>query len=171
MGSYGKFDLKKGIGNVNYHYEKRSKDIDIELYVDLSRFKKQYSDAQFALDSKVMTGMQKFMPMESGVFVDVTKKMSDAIAGSGKVYAAAPPMGRFLYEGKTMVDEKTGSPWARKAARKVLVSQYGGKTNARENLVYTKTKHPQAQSHWFEAAKKVYGKSWADEAKKIAGGG
>ncbi len=63
------------------------------------------------------------MPMQTGQFINVTKAMSAAVAGTGKVVAAAPPMGRFLYEGRTMVDEKTGSPWARKGARKVLVSQ------------------------------------------------
>lgn len=134
--------------------------------IDLSRFYDQYSRAQFELDSMVMTDMVPYMPMETDLFIDITRAMSAAVAGTGKVVAAAPPMGRFLYEGKTMVDEKTGSPWARKGARKVLVSQYSGKTNAKPNLTYAHGR----QSHWFEEAKKQHGKQWIAKTKRTAGG-
>lgn len=161
----------KKIAKVNYHYEKKDKNIDIDLDVDLSRYDKQYGKSQYLLDSAVMTSMIPFMPMENGIFIKITRALSAAIAGSGKVFAAAPPIGRFLYEEKTMVDEKTGSPWARKAAKKVLVSQYTGKTNAKENLEFSKNKNPKATGHWFEAAKKASGKTWIRNAKRIAGGG
>lgn len=140
--------------------------LGIDMDIDLSRFYDQYSRAQFELDSMVMTDMVPYMPMETGLFIDITRAMSAAVAGTGKVVAAAPPMGRFLYEGKTMVDEKTGSPWARKGARKVLVSQYTGKTNAKHNLTYAHGR----QSHWFEEAKKQHGKQWIAKTKRTAGG-
>ena len=70
-----------------------------------------------------------------------------------------------------MVDEKTGSPWARRGARKVLVSEYTGKTNARENISYTHQAHPKAQDHWFDAAKEADQKTWIKDVKRIAGGG
>lgn len=140
--------------------------LGIDLDIDLSRFYDQYSRAQFELDSMVMTDMVPYMPMETGLFIDITRAMSAAVAGTGKVVAAAPPMGRFLYEGKTMVDEKTGSPWARKGARKVLVSQFTGKTNAKPNLTYAHGR----QSHWFEEAKKQHGKQWIAKTKRTAGG-
>ena len=140
--------------------------LGIDMDIDLSRFYDQYSRAQFELDSMVMTDMVPYMPMETGLFVDITRAMSAAVAGTGKVVAAAPPRGRFLYEGKTMVDEKTGSPWARKGARKVLVSQYSGKTNAKPNLTYAHGR----QSHWFEEAKKQHGKQWIAKTKRTAGG-
>lgn len=140
---------------------------EIDMLIDMSRFEDQYSRAQYELDSMVMNDMVPYMPMETGQFINVTRAMSAAVAGTGKVVAAAPPMGRFLYEGKTMVDEKTGSPWARKGARKVLVSQYSGKTNAKENLTYAHGR----QSHWFEAAKKQHGGQWINKTKKVAGGG
>lgn len=146
-------------------------DGDIKVSVKLDRFSDQFNRAQFALDSAVMTSMVPFMPMQDGTFINLTRARSAGLAGLGRVCAAAPPQGRFLYEGKTMVDEKTGSPWARKAAKKVLVSQYSGKTNARENLQYTETKHPKAQSHWFDAAEKQDGGKWVVTVKKIAGGG
>lgn len=162
---------QKMIAHVRYHYKKKNGDNIIELDVDLSRFNKQYGRAQYLLDSQIMTDMVPFMPMQTGTFINVTRGLSAAIAGSGKVYAAAPPMGRFLYEGKTMVDEATGSPWARKGARKVLVSQYSGMTAAKENLTYSKAAHPSVTDHWFDAAKKAYGKKWVLKTKRTAGGG
>lgn len=156
------------IAHIKYHYVKKSKDLYIELDVDLSRFNKQYGKAQYYLDNQVMTDMVPFMPLQTGTFIQVTKALSAAIAGSGYVYAAAPPMGRFLYEGKTMVDIATGSPWAREKAKKVLVSQYSGQTAAKENLTYSRDT---AKAHWFDEAKKQYGKRWIAKTKSIAGGG
>lgn len=163
--------MGKKIEKVHYHYEKKNKDIDINLNIDLSRFDKQYGDAQYQLDNQIMTSMVPFMPMLTHTFINVTKGLSAAIAGSGHVYAAAPPMGRFLYEGKVMVDPGTGSTYARPGAKKVLVSQYSGKTAAKENIEYSKTAHTKATDHWFDAAKRADGKKWINKAKRTAGGG
>lgn len=143
----------------------------IQIKLDLSRFDKQYQKAQYGLDGDVMTSMIPFMPMQEGNFVNETRGASAAVQGSGRVYAAFGPQGRFLYEGKTMVSEITGSTWARLGVEKVLVSQYTGKTNAREDLVYNKTAHPEARAHWYDAAKERDGKQWVKSAKKTAGGG
>lgn len=128
---------------------------NITLDINMSRIERNLNQAQRALDFAVMHSMEPFMPMQAGGggFIGKTRGMSDALAGSGKVVAAAPPYGQFLYEGKTMVDEKTGSPYARKYARKVLVSQFGGKTNAKPDLEYSKHSNQKATAHWFEAAK------------------
>lgn len=144
---------------------------DIKLNIKMDRFSEQYNKAQFALDSAVMTSMIPFMPMRDGTFINLTRAESASLAGSGEVCAGAPPQGRYLYEGKTMVDIETGSPWARKGAKKVLVSQYTGQTNAKENLVFSKSAHPRAQDHWFDAAKEKDLKSWVKATKRIAGGG
>ena len=149
----------KMIAKIKYNYSTHGKDSDIELDVDLSRFEKQYGKAQYALDSMIMTSMQPYMPHRTGTFINVTKAMSAAIAGSGIVIAAAPPMGRFLYEGKVMVDEKTGSPWARPGAKKVVTDR---------DLKYS---NPKATPHWFDTAKENHGDSWVRAVKKIAGGG
>lgn len=144
---------------------------DIKVDINLSRFKKQYQDAQFKLDTMVFDSMEKFMPMDEGNWLNTTRIMSKSFAGTGIVVAAAPPQGRFLYEGLNMVDETTGSPFAKKDAKKVLVSQYTGKTNAKIKLDYSRSKHPKAQAHWFDPAKKEDLKDWVKEVKKIAGGG
>ena len=146
---------RKMISKTHYNYSKPN----VEMRINLSRFERQYEDAQFALDNMVMTSMQPYMPHRTGTFINVTKAMSAAIAGSGTVVAAAPPMGRFLYEGKVMVDPVTGSPWARPGAKKVVTDR---------DLKYS---NPKATPHWFDTAKENHGKSWVREVKKIAGGG
>ena len=155
---------KKMIAKVRYKYRKddAGRDSTIELDVDLSRFEKQYEKAQYVLDNAVMTSMDPYMPKRTGVFVNVTKAMSAAIAGSGTVIAAAPPFGRFLYEGKVMVDPVTNSPWARPGAKKIVTDK---------DLEYDKNQNPKATDHWFDEAKKKHGKSWVRAVKKEAGGG
>lgn len=141
---------------------------DIKADVDLSRFEKQFQEAQFYLDSQVMTDMVPLMPMNTHTFINETRAKSESLAGTGIVCAGIGPMGRFLYEGKGMVDEETGSPFARRDARKVLVSRYAGKTNAEENLSYS---NPQAVPHWFDEAKKQHLSEWVQGVKQRAGGG
>ena len=155
---------RKMIAKVRYNYRKKDagRDSTIELDVDLSRFEKQYGKAQYTLDSMVMTSMEPSMPHRTGVFRNITKAMSAAIAGSGTVIAAAPPFGRFLYEGKVMVDEVTKSPWARPGAKKIVTDK---------DLEYDTSHNPKVTSHWFDEAKKNHGESWVRAVKKEAGGG
>ena len=109
-----------------------------------------------------MTSMVPFMPHRDGSFINKTRAESAAIAGTGEVVAAAGPEGRFLYQGKLMVDPVTKSAFARKGAKKVLTTQ---------NLKFSKAHNPKAQAHWFDAAKKKDGESWVRTVKNIAGGG
>lgn len=132
---------------------------DIKVDVSLNRFERQYERAQYYLDSQIMTDMVPYMPHRDGNFVNVTRLQSAALAGSGKVVAAAPPMGRFLYEGKVMVDPVTGSPWARKGAKKVVTER---------PLTYS---NPKATPHWFDTAKDAHDIAWVKEVKRIARGG
>lgn len=126
--------------------------------VDMKRFENQFNKAQFDLDSAIMTSMQPFMPRRDSKFIDLTKGLSAAIAGTGEVVAAAPPYGRFLYEGKVMIGENSRSPWAKKGEKKVVTGR---------DLTYSGG----GQAHWFDKAKEVDGDSWVDLVKKTAGGG
>ena len=132
---------------------------DIKADVSLNRFENQFQEAQFWLDGQVMTDMVPYMPHRDGAFVNLTRMRSAALQGTGKVVAGAPPQGRFLYEGKVMVDPVTGSPWARKGAKKVVTER---------PLTYS---NPKATPHWFDTAKDAHGKSWVKGVKRIAGGG
>lgn len=134
---------------------------DIKVNVSLNRFEKQFQEAQYCLDGQVFTDMEKYMPFRDGNMRNVSAIMSRSMQGSGQVIAGAPPYGRFLYEGKVMVDPVTGSPWARAGAKKVVTDR---------DLVFDKTAHPRATDHWFDAAKEQYVKSWAKGVKKRAGG-
>jgi hypothetical protein len=134
---------------------------DIKVNVSLNRFEKQFQEAQYWLDGQVFTDMEKYMPFRDGNMRNVSAIMSRSMQGSGQVIAGAPPYGRFLYEGKVMVDPVTGSPLARAGAKKVVTDR---------DLVFDKTAHPRATDHWFDAAKEQYVKSWAKGVKKRAGG-
>ena len=145
------------------------------LDLDLSRFEKQFQDAQFALDSMVMTSMEPYMPHRTGTFINVTKAMSASLAGSGTVVAAAPPMGRFLYEGVKMVDSQTGrGPFnvAKEGEPPVWRYRKGAKLKpTNQPLNYDKSHHPEVTDHWFDTAKEKHCDGWVKAVKNIAGGG
>lgn len=154
--------MGKHIKKLNHTYHYKNKNIRAEMTINLGRFEGQYSRAQYELDSMVMTDMVSYMPMDTGQFINVTKAMSASIAGSGKVIAAAPPFGRFLYNGKVMVGVHSRSPWAKEGEKKEATNR---------NLQYSTGAHPQAQSHWFDPAKRANQKKWVRKTRKTAGGG
>lgn len=134
-------------------------DIDVEadgvhINIDTSIYDGRIKDAQYWLDSQIMTDMVPLMPHQTGTFINVTRAQSAALAGTGKVVAAAPPMGRFLYEGKVMVDPETGSPWARPGAKKIVTDR---------PLKYS---NPSAVPRWFDAAKETHLQEWIDGVKE-----
>ena len=154
--------MAKKIERLKYEFQYKDKTIKGVMKIDLSRFEGQYSRAQYELDSMVMTSMVPYMPMQTGTFINVTRGMSASIAGSGKVVAAAPPMGRFLYEGKAMVGERTRSAFAAEGEEKVVTGN---------SLNYSRHANPKVTDHWFDAAKDAHGNAWVRKVKKIAGGG
>lgn len=129
----------------------------IDMKVEFDRMETKAEKTQYLLDSRVMEDMIPYMPMRDGLFIATTRAMSQAIAGSGRVVAGAPPFGKFLYEGRVMVDPLTGSPWARKGAKKVVT---------RKPLKYSLAAHPQAQKRWFDVAKKKHLNEWLDMVNK-----
>lgn len=131
---------------------------DIQIHLKLSRLTKQFNQAQHKLDSMVMTSMVPRMPFLTGSFINETRAKSAAMAGTGEVCAGISPSGRFLYEGKVMVGERSRSAWAKKGEKKVTTEK---------NLTYSNGR----QSHWFEAAKNADEDSWIRVTKRIAGGG
>lgn len=126
--------------------------------VSMKKLANRFNKAQYELDSAIMTSMEPFMPRRDGTFINTTKAQSAALAGTGKVVAAAPPYGRFLYEGKVMIGEKSRSPWAKKGEKKVVTGR---------NLTYSGG----GQAHWFDAAKGADLDEWVNLVKKTAGGG
>lgn len=127
--------------------------------------------AQYALDSQIMADMVPYMPLRTGGFIQRTTAESAAMAGTGQVCAAAAPFGRFLYEGKVMVDPVTGSTWAAKGRKKVLVSQFKGKTKAKEDIEFLRSAHPGARKEWFDAAKREHMREWTKLAQEVIDNG
>ena len=144
---------------IDYHFTDST--LSIDANIDLGRIERNIEKAQYFLDSQVMTDMVPYMPMQTGNFIQRTREMSAAIAGSGKVVAAAPPMGRFLYEGKVMVGVDSHSPFARYGEKKVVTDR---------DLQYSTAAHPKVEKKWFDAAKRDHGSDWVKMAKKVAGG-
>lgn len=154
--------MAKHIKKLNYEFRYKDRTIEGVMKIDLGRFEGQYSRAQYELDNMIMDSMVPNMPMQTGTFINVTRGMSAAIAGSGTVVAAAPPMGRFLYEGEVMVGERTRSAFAAKREKKVVAGR---------KLQYSQHAHPDVTDHWFDTAKREDGKKWIAQTKERAGGG
>lgn len=157
---------------IDYHFT--SDTLSIDANIDLGRIEENIERAQYFLDSQVMTDMVPYMPMQTGNFIARTRAASASIAGSGKVVAAVPPMGRYLYMGKVMVDSATG-----KGPMRIEVSpgeyifrfRKGAKLMATDrDLQFSKAANPKVQKQWFDVAKRAHGKDWIKQTKRIAGG-
>lgn len=148
-------------------------DGDIRVTLNMSRFEKQFQRAQYGLDSAVMESMVPFMPRQNGTFIWETRQKSQSVAGSGTVYAAFGPQGRYLYMGKVMVDRDTGKGPAKiptgPGGEYVLRFREGARLSATNRPL--KYSYPKARSHWFDVAKQKDGKKWVRGVKKTAGGG
>lgn len=142
------------------HFENFSIDMDgVGITVDMSRINGNLERAQKWLDTQVFMDMEPYMPKRDGIMRDLAQQRSKALAGTGVVVAAAGPYGRFQYMGKVMVDPVTGSPWARKGAKKVVTDR---------NLKYS---NPAATAKWFETAKAANLEHWVNGVERIMGEG
>lgn len=132
-------------------------DGNIRANISFDRLENGLAGAQKWLDGEVMNGMEPFMPMQTGNFIQMTRARSTAVQGSGVVCAGTPPMGRFLYFGKVMVGEHSRSAWAKQGEEKVVTGR---------QLTYARAS---AVPEWFEAAKAVHLNHWVSGVKNIAG--
>jgi len=127
---------------------------NFRINVSLDRFSQQFADAQQWLGDRVLEDSKAYMPHLTGGL----QQRSHTEDGGKKVIFPGP-YGRFQYGGKVMVDPVTGSPGARKGAKKVLTDR---------PLKYS---NPQATDHWFDTAKAQHGEYWIAGVKQRAGGG
>lgn len=116
------------------------------------------SHAEHVLAQQVMKDTNPFVPAVTGSLMLRTKVHPDyrgELFGNAIIYPG--PYARFLYYGKVMVDPSTGSTYAPKGGHKVVTDR---------NLVFKKSMHQQAQSHWFEASKAQNLEKWVRTADK-----
>lgn len=77
-------------------------------------------DVQMFHTQNVLRRILKYMPMQSGMTAKVTVAQTDI--RQPKIITDTP-YARFLYHGKVMVSDVTGSPWARKGETKHVINK------------------------------------------------
>lgn len=130
---------------------------NIKVKVSMKPTNQAIDRAQYALDGAIMHSMIPYMPMQNGTLIQRTVAENASLQGTGQIYAAVGPHGRFLYEGKVMVDPVTGSTWARKDSKKVVTDR---------EINFSRQAHPKAQKEWFLEAKRKKLKDWVDIAQR-----
>lgn len=150
------------------HFENENADIRLSF----RGINKNLGKAQFWLDTQIMNDCVRYMPMQTGIFIQKTRAKSSAMAGSGYVCVAdgSTVYWHFLYEGVKLVDSVTG-----KGARRMVKNGevfYRHRLGAHlvqtdEPITYSRRS---AQPHWFTYAKDRHHQQWVDGVKKIMGG-
>lgn len=100
---------------------------------------------------QVMKDTDKYVPALTGNF---TQRVH---IENGNTIVYPGPFARFLYYGKVMIYQPTGSTWAPKNEHKVVTGR---------DLVMNKSMHPLASSHWFEVSKAANLEKWLQVAEK-----
>ena len=143
-------------------------DGNVRIEINLDRFCKQYSFAQWWLGEQVLQSCRAYMPLRTGGLQQRGRTEGDGgshlhdLARSedqGRRVVFPGPYARFLYMGKVMIGEESKSPWARKGEHKIVTAR---------DLNYSR---PEATSFWFDTAKQHDGDAWIAGVKKRAGGG
>lgn len=107
--------------------------------------------AERILATQVMKDTDKFVPALTGSLTQRTHIEESTIVYPG-------PYARFLYYGKVMIYEPTGSTWAPKNEHKIVTDR---------DLVMNKSMHPLASSHWFEVSKAANLETWLKVAERL----
>ena len=106
---------------------------------------------------------EPYVPMLTG-----SLKNRAVVQGNLIIYPG--PYARYLYYGKKMVDARTGKGpmhFIGQNGNEVIRFHKGAKLRPTgEDLTYTKTAHPNAQAHWFEASKAQNLEKWLEVAKR-----
>lgn len=118
---------------------------------DLSLILPSTDKAEKNLAAQVMKDTDKFVPALTGSLAQRAHIEESTIVYPG-------PYARFLYYGKVMIYEPTGSTWAPKFEHKVVTGR---------DLVMGKSMHPLATSHWFEVSKAANLEKWLRVAGRL----
>lgn len=108
------------------------------------RISKLASEGETWLANEILKDTDPFVPA-----LTLSLSQRSHVEGNSVIYPG--PYARYLYYGKEMEGPK-----------------YGPKHATEKDLVFTKSVHPQAQSHWFEASKAQNLKKWLRGVAKFA---
>ena len=112
-------------------------------------------DVQTFHTQNVLRRILRYMPYDSGMTIKVTIAQTNV---RRPLIITNTPSARFLYHGKLMVSDVTGSPWARKGETKHVVNT---------PLIYTKTKNPKAGPYWDRALSAAEGPAMAADVQRF----
>lgn len=118
---------------------------------DLSLILPSTNEAEKTLAAQVMKDTDKFVPA-------LTESLTQRAHVEESTIVYPGPYARFLYYGKVMIYEPTGSTWAPKNEHKVVTGR---------DLVMGKSMHPLASSHWFEVSKAANLEKWLRVAGRL----
>lgn len=118
---------------------------------DFSTILPSTDKAEKTIAAQVMKDTDKFVPALTGSLAQRAHLEESTIVYPG-------PYARFLYYGKVMIYEPTGSTWAPKFEHKVVTGR---------DLVMNKSMHPLASSHWFEVSKAANLDKWLRVAERL----
>lgn len=125
----------------------------LRVEINLKPYERRHIEAQQWLGDRVLEDCRAAMPLLTGG----TQQRSHTTYGGRQVIFPGPNS-RFLYGGLVMIDPDTGSPWARKGAKKILTDR---------PLTYS---NPEATDHWFDTQKAKYGEYWINGVRERIGG-
>lgn len=111
-------------------------------------------DVQMHHTNNVLKHIVRYLPYNDGMLIKGTQSSTNI---RKPVIVTPGPSARFLFHGKLMVSDVTGSAWARKGETKHVVSR---------NLNYTKTNNPQAGPYWDKALVAAEGAKLVSELQK-----
>lgn len=127
----------------------------IKIKISGRRIQRNLIKAQEYLDSVVLTDCRPYIPNRNGMLSNLDKNKT--VIGSGEVIWEGP-YAHYQYTGKDMIGVYTKRHWAMRYEPK----EYNGRA--------LKYHTPGTGPYWFEKAKRVHGKEWIKQVKKIAGG-
>lgn len=117
--------------------------INVKSDIDLAKITSRLDRANEILANEAMKDTDKFVPKLTGTLSGGTRVVDGQIIYPG-------PYARYLYHGKLMVDQETGSSYARKGSTKTLT---GKPLNVAKS-------NPMAQPEWFEVSKGMNLEKW-----------
>ena len=118
-------------------------------------FRARARKAEITLATQIMKDTDKYVPARTGSLMQRTHIENNTIVYPG-------PYARFLYYGKVMIYEPTGSTFAPKNEHKIVTDR---------DLVMHKTMHRLATSHWFEVSKAQNMERWLKVAERLVKNG
>lgn len=143
----------------------------IKIRFNTSRLNKRLEEAQNNLVVAIAEDIKPYMPMLTGGLIQRASNWSGAHIGDGQVMIAPAPYGRYLYEGKVMVNASTGNgarPIKLKTGETIFRHEKGATlVPTSRPLKYTRAG---AVPHWYEEAKKANWDRWMQLVEDTVGG-